>query len=40
LQTRKYGAQLCVTPMVNARSFVTSDHYRAKVRPDAAKRSF
>ncbi|KAJ1448879.1 hypothetical protein M885DRAFT_623043 [Pelagophyceae sp. CCMP2097] len=34
LQTRKYGAQLCVTPMVNARSFITSDHYRAKVMED------
>ena len=34
LQCRRYGAHLCVTPMVNARSFVESEGYRNKVLAD------
>ena len=30
LQCRRYGANLCYTPMIHSRLFVTSDAYRAK----------
>lgn len=37
LLCRKYGAELCVTPMINARTFVATKHFQREVALDLAE---